>query len=256
MAKKKVVLHQDTKNANRHTKTGAGLVKKSLTSLGAGRSILLDKNNNIIAGNLTAEEWEKIGGEVKIIETDGKELIAVKRTDLDINSRKARELAIADNRTSQASLAWDFGALKDLEREFKLNLGEWGINPSFGVFDPSSPPEEGTYSRKIISPIYEPKAEKPELSELFDTSKTDALIEKINASKIPEEEKVFLRAAAARHTVLRFDRIAEYYAHSKKKAQELMEDSALVIIDFNRAIELGYAKLSEEVAAQYGEDYA
>jgi hypothetical protein len=34
-----------------------------------------------------------------------------------------------------------------------------------------------------------------------------------------------------------------------------MEDSGLVIIDFNRAIELGYVKLSEKIGELYGEDY-
>ena len=55
--------------------------------------------------------------------------------------------------------------------------------------------------------------------------------------------------------MLNFKRIAEYYAHSDEQTQALMENSALVIIDFNRAIELGYVKLAEEIAFQYGVDY-
>jgi hypothetical protein len=49
--------------------------------------------------------------------------------------------------------------------------------------------------------------------------------------------------------------MADFYANSEKEVQTLMENSALVIIDFNRAIELGYVKLREEIAAQYGQDY-
>jgi hypothetical protein len=37
--------------------------------------------------------------------------------------------------------------------------------------------------------------------------------------------------------------------------QEHMENSALVIIDFEKAIELGYVRLSEEISAQYIEEY-
>ena len=48
--------------------------------------------------------------------------------------------------------------------------------------------------------------------------------------------------------------IAEYYAHADVDVQELMEDSALVIIDYNKAIELGYVKLSRSVAEMVAED--
>ena len=114
---------------------------------------------------------------------------------------------------------------------------------------------DDNYSRKIEAPIYTPKGDKPALSELFNTSRTLELIAEIEAADIPQEEKDFLKIAAQRHTVLNFKRIAEYYAHSPAPVQKLMEDSALVIIDFKRAIELGYVKLSEEIAAQYLKDY-
>jgi hypothetical protein len=34
-----------------------------------------------------------------------------------------------------------------------------------------------------------------------------------------------------------------------------MEKSGLVIIDFNKAIEYGFVKLSEQIAQLYGEEY-
>jgi len=61
--------------------------------------------------------------------------------------------------------------------------------------------------------------------------------------------------AAGRHTVLNFELIANYYAHSSKACQELMEDNALVIIDFEKAIENGYVVLSEKISEQYLVDY-
>jgi len=59
-------------------------------------------------------------------------------------------------------------------------------------------------------------------------------------------KRAFLIVAARRHTVLHYNKIADFYAHADAKLQALIEDSALVIIDFNKAIELGYVKLAEE----------
>ena len=111
------------------------------------------------------------------------------------------------------------------------------------------------YTRNVNAPIYTPKGEKPNISELSDDTKTLALIAEIDASELPENEKEFLRLAACRHTVFDYRNIAEYYAQSDPPMQKLMEDSALIIIDFGRAIELGYVKLSEDVAEQYRKDY-
>ena len=111
------------------------------------------------------------------------------------------------------------------------------------------------YTRNIQAPIYEPKGEKPAINELYDETRTNELLAEIESSELPESEKEFLRVAARRHTILNYKRIAEYYAHSAQNVQALMENSALVIIDFDRAIELGYVKLSEQIAAQYHKDY-
>lgn len=118
-----------------------------------------------------------------------------------------------------------------------------------GLYQPTD--EKGNnYSRKIEAPIYTPKGDKPRLDDLYDTGKTQQLIRAINAAEnISEGEREFLRAAAQRHTVLRFDRIADYYAHSGASMQTLMEDNALVIIDFDRAIELGFVQMSERLAS-------
>lgn len=108
----------DSKNANQHTERGVGMVQKSLQKYGAGRSILIDKNNKIIAGNLTAEQAASIGiDDVVVVETNGDKLVAVKRTDLDLNDKAAKELAIADNRSSEVSLNWDAVVLEELKIE-------------------------------------------------------------------------------------------------------------------------------------------
>jgi DNA modification methylase len=111
-------LTPDTRNANRGTARGRKMVRESLKRYGAGRSILLDKSGNIIAGNKTVEGALAMGMEdVQIVKSDGTKLIAVQRTDLDINDRAARELGIADNRASELGLDWDLDVLKEFKIE-------------------------------------------------------------------------------------------------------------------------------------------
>ena len=114
---------------------------------------------------------------------------------------------------------------------------------------------ENKYSSKIEAPIYEPKYVKPHILELCDKSKSRRIINEINESNVSDEEKRFLIDAAARHNVFNYERIADYYAHASKEMQLLMERSALVIIDFEKAIELGYIKLCDEIRNQYLEEY-
>lgn len=116
----------DDKNFNKHTEFGMSLLEKSLRENGAGRSILLDKDNNIIAGNGIVEAAGQIGLEkVKIVEAKGDEIIAVKRTDIALDSQKGREMALADNATAKADLEWDFeNILSEFSPEEAKN---WGV---------------------------------------------------------------------------------------------------------------------------------
>jgi len=115
--------------------------------------------------------------------------------------------------------------------------------------------EEKKYSSKIETPIYEPKNKKPHILELVDKEKTRRLTREIENSNLPADEKTFLIDAAQRHLVFNYEKIADYYAHSNIEVQSLMEKSALVIIDFEKAIELGYVRLCEEIKQQYLEEY-
>lgn len=115
----------DERNANRGTPRGKKLIKSSLKKHGAGRSILLDKHSVVIAGNKTYAEAKQQGKKIKIVDTDGDTLIAVRRTDLDLKDKKAQELAISDNRTSEVDLSWDPDVLANTE----VNLGEIGFEP-------------------------------------------------------------------------------------------------------------------------------
>ena len=122
----------DDKNFNKHTEYGMGLLEKSLRELGAGRSILIDKDNNIIAGNGIVEAAGSVGLEnVKIIETTGDEIIAVKRTDMTIDSREGREMALADNATANADLSWDEDNIKEQTEKWDFDTSDWGMNFDF-----------------------------------------------------------------------------------------------------------------------------
>ena len=103
------------------------------------------------------------------------------------------------------------------------------------------------YSRNVLIPQYAPNNKKPNIEELVGYKKYVELMTKINASTVSEEEKKFLRLAASRHLIFNYDLIADYYANSDKEMQELMEDSALVIIDIDDAIANGYVKLSKRL---------
>jgi geranylgeranyl pyrophosphate synthase len=115
--------------------------------------------------------------------------------------------------------------------------------------------DENKYTKKVESPIYEPKNKKPHIFELYDKSKTQRLIREIEKSSLGFEEKNFLIDSARRHNVFNYEKIADYYANSSKEMQNLMEKSALVIIDFEKAIQLGYVKLCDEIRTQYLEVY-
>jgi hypothetical protein len=114
-------LKSDAKNANRGTIRGRKAVAKSLEQFGAGRSILIDRDGAVIAGNKTLSEAQAAGIEnVIVVPSDGSALIAVQRVDLSLDDPKARGLAIADNRTSEVGIEWDPAVLDELSASIEL----------------------------------------------------------------------------------------------------------------------------------------
>lgn len=115
------------------------------------------------------------------------------------------------------------------------------------VFDVEETEEEKKYTTKVGVPQYLPSSVCPRLDECYGLNKYNELMYKINQSNVTEEEKKFLKFAATRHIVFTYSKVADYYAHASKEMQELMEQSALVIIDFEDAIANGYVKLSKNI---------
>lgn len=111
----------DEKNANKGTKRGRELLGESLEKYGAARSVVVDRNNRVIAGNKTVEAARAAGMKsIYVIETDGSSLVAVQRGDLDLKrDKKARELAVADNRVGEIDLEWNPEVLASLDADLK-----------------------------------------------------------------------------------------------------------------------------------------
>jgi hypothetical protein len=143
-------LQSDHKNARRRTDRSSDLIKESLQRYGAARSIVIDEDNRILAGNGTIEGAKAAGiKNVRIIETDGNEIIAVKRTGLTEDQKVG--LALADNRTADLS-EWDQEMLHQLSEEHDLTpwfnqddldelLAVTNLEPEQGNTDPDDVPE-------------------------------------------------------------------------------------------------------------------
>ena len=114
-------LHQDKKNARKRTDRSSTLIEESITRYGAARSIVIDEENRILAGNGTVEGAKAAGLQnVRIIESDGDEIIAIRRSGLTEEQKVG--LALADNRTSDLS-DWDHEMLHTLSQARYLQLG-------------------------------------------------------------------------------------------------------------------------------------
>ena len=113
-------LKSDHKNARKRTDRSAELIKESLQWYGAARSIVIDEDNRILAGNGTIEGAKEAGiNRIRVIETDGDEVIAVRRTGL--TEEQKIGLALADNRTSDLS-EWDQEMLNRLGEQHDISL--------------------------------------------------------------------------------------------------------------------------------------
>ena len=124
----KDALKFDKRNTNNHSERSKLAVRKSLADLGAGRSVVVDSENTVIAGNCTLEQANELGLKIQVVETDGSKLVVVRRTDLTPNDPRRRLLAIADNQTAKLSEFDDVALAKEMQQidralvRFKLPL--------------------------------------------------------------------------------------------------------------------------------------
>ena len=238
-------LLSDPANVRLHPEKNLHAIKGSLTRFGQQKPIVIDKKNIVIAGNGTLEAAQQLGWDT----------IECVVTSLDNIDKTA--FAIADNRTAELA-EWDHAALESELKKLKdldVDISEFGFDDiNLESEDESTDDSEMTYSQKIEAPIYEITGDEPEVSDLIDSEKTKKLINEIRETDLPKEIKDFLMLSAQRHNVFNFQKIAEFYAHQKPEVQNLMEKSALVIIDYNKAIENGYVRMSKNMAEAFDDN--
>ena len=117
--KKPIKIKLDPCNTRVHGDKNKQAISGSLSSCGAGRSVLIDSEGVLIAGNGVFQQAKKLGIPVRIIESDGTELVAIKRTDLKTKDVKRKALALADNQTGILA-EWDEARLSADLLELKL----------------------------------------------------------------------------------------------------------------------------------------
>ena len=231
-------------NNPRNNEEAIDKVASSIQEFGFKVPIVIDKDNVVITGHTILLDSKKLGlKEVPVIRAD------------DLTEAQVKAFRIADNKTSEHA-TWDEELLKiELEQleEMNFNLDDLNIDYSdFGLeIDLEDIEEEfesdNVYTKEINIPHYEITGECPLLTDLVKEEKTNSLIGRINNSNIPQGIKDFLIKASYRHLAFNYQNIAEYYAHADKEVQELMEESALVIIDYDNAIRNGYVQIKEAI---------
>lgn len=112
----------DERNYRIHNNKNKKLIKKSIKECGFGRSVIIDNENRLIGGNGVVSQVDK-NTPIKVIETDGSELVVVKRTDLKTNDEKRKRLAVLDNSTSDTSEFDNSLLTSDFDPEQLLDLG-------------------------------------------------------------------------------------------------------------------------------------
>lgn len=194
--------------------------------------------------------WDNPDGGLEIVEGHGR-VLAAKKIGLEyvpvirldhLSDEQRRAYTHIHN---QLTLNSDFDyntLLDDINDLPEFDFGEYG----FGVLDDGDLPSEiddGTYSTEVKSPVYEPQGRDVSIPDLVDTEKMDGIVSRVEQSDAPDDVKEFLKLAATRHAVFNYRNIAEYYAQADSEVKKLFEDSVLIIIDYDQAIEKGLVKL-------------
>jgi DNA modification methylase len=108
----------DPRNARTHSDRNIALIADALRDVGAGRSIVVDETGTVLAGNATITAAQQAGlSHVRVIEANGTELIAVRRTGL--TQEQKQRLALYDNRAAELA-AWDTDVLASLADDLDL----------------------------------------------------------------------------------------------------------------------------------------
>ena len=238
------------KNYRDHPSDQIQQIRSSIREFGIYKNIVCARDLTILAGH----------GVVEGAAAEGYDEVPVHRLDIDPESATAYKLIAADNELPRLAQDDDeqlAELLKHVRDSSTTGLDGTGFDDyDFDALldDTREPPssddegdEQSRYMDKIETPTYEPSDEAPDVSDLFDNEMTERLLREIQEADVSEELKLFLTLAAHRHTKFDYEKIADYYAHAPPNVQRLMENSALVVVDFGKAIEEGFVQLTERV---------
>jgi hypothetical protein len=239
------------RNSRTHSDEQISQLAASIKEWGWTTPVLVDEDGSIIAGHgrtLAAQRLKMT--EVPVMVAKG------------WSDAKKRAYVIADNKLAM-NAGWDEQMLA-LELTELQGLG-FGMDligfskDEIAALMPKDPDDENAdiskYTKKIDAPIYQPTGDCPPTAALYDSAKYTQLTAQIHQNNdLAPEVKEFLLLAATRHIRFDFEQIAEFYAHADPDTQQLMEDSALVIIDFDKAISGGYVKLSQAMGKIYASE--
>lgn len=118
----------DDLNFNKGCAEGEKMIDYSLATFGCGRSVVLDKNNRIIAGNKTAAGAINAGiKKVRVVDVTGDKLVAVRRTDVDLDTKKGREFALADNVTAAVNFNIDMDKVREAMERVEMHPEIWDV---------------------------------------------------------------------------------------------------------------------------------
>jgi hypothetical protein len=230
------------RNSRTHSDEQVAQIAGSIREFGFTNPVLINKDGTIVAGHGRVMAARKLG------------MASVPCLRLGhLTESQVRAYVIADNKLAlnagwnEEMLAAELEALK--KEGFDVNLTGFNHSEVEEILSDTGDSLSEKYTHKVDAPTYTPKGEKPKIEELISSENAKKLIEEIDEANLPNEIALFLKTAASRHLVFNYEKIAEFYCHSDKKVQELMENSALVIIDINKALLFGYAKLNEEIVS-------
>ena len=218
------------KNPKNHTDKDIDLIVKSVKRNGWGDPLLVcPETMEVLSGNGRLLAGEKLG----------MEQVPVVYAPKGLTEKQKADLVIASNKLVEVS---GYNAnLDSLIEEFGLDIEDFGMKAK----------NDTKYTRKVSVPVYEITGDCPNYKDMIDTDKADGIIEEIEKSSISDSDKEFLKLCATRLYEYRYDNIAEYYAHADKETQGLMEKLALVVIDFDKAIENGYVELNSFIEENF-----
>lgn len=150
-------LTPDPVNARKHGQRNLDVIADTLQQVGAARSIVIDEDGVILAGNGVVEAAAQVGiDRVQVVDADGETIIAVRRTGL--TDEQKRRLALADNRAGElaewdtevlAAMAedgtdfhglWSDDELAELLEDADLGVGTEGLTDADAVPEPPAAP--------------------------------------------------------------------------------------------------------------------